>query len=333
MPAAKYSLKQPQEKHRFKAALKELPATDWTEKSEQYCDYRLDGKASGGWLRAKQFTNGTLYLEASNEELLAVMTTLLAHDSIPATAKQPSLLQVNGSASELSVDRSSAKEKSSGLLDVKGTYIGTDESGKGDYFGPLVIAGVMVTEETSALLREVGVMDSKLLKDGRIETVYQQIIQIVGEKSLSVVEMGPAKYNELYERFKSGGKNLNHLLAWGHATVIENLVVRFPECQQAIADQFGNERYILSQLKEKGKGITLHQTHRAEANIGVAAASIVARYRFVKRLKYLSGQFGVTLPLGAGPQVKTAARQLVNVHGQASLKEVAKLHFKTTQEL
>jgi ribonuclease HIII len=334
VPAAKYSLKQSQEKNRFKEALKELPATEWTEKSEQYCDYRLDGKASKGWLRAKQFSNGTLYLEASTDELLAAMTTLLEVGHVSAQPKQPALLHatpnLNGSESGI---KASGREKSSGLLDVQGDYIGTDESGKGDYFGPLVIAGVMVTEHTSAVLRELGVMDSKKLNDVRIEAIYQQILQVVGEKALSVVEIGPAKYNELYERFKSGGKNLNHLLAWGHATVIENLVVRFPECRQAIADQFGNERYILSQLKEKGKGITLYQTHRAEANIGVAAASIVARYRFTRKLKQLSAQFGVSLPLGAGPQVKTAARRLIESQGRPTLSEVAKLHFKTTQEL
>jgi ribonuclease HIII len=331
VPAAKYSLKQTQEKARFKDALKALPATDWTEKTEQYCDYRLDGKAGAGWLRAKQFTNGTLYLEASTDQLLESMTALLSSGqtavSKPKPAGQQALFQPASNGNQ------SKAEKSSGLLAIEGAYIGTDESGKGDYFGPLVIAGVFVTEQTAAILKELGVMDSKKLTDVRIETVYRQILDTVGEKAVAVVEIGPAKYNELYDRFKSGGKNLNHLLAWGHATAIENLLVRFPECRQAIADQFGNERYILSQLKEKGKGITLHQTHRAEANIGVAAASIVARYRFTKKLKQLSAQYGVTLPLGAGPHVKAVARQFMNAQGRAALVNVAKLHFKTTQEL
>lgn len=320
VPTAKYSLKQPQEKNRFKNALKALPATDWTEKTEQYCDYRLDGKTSSGWLRAKQFTNGTLYLEASSEPLLSAMTALLSSSS---QAEQSNVAK--GSPSK--------PGKPSGLLSVEGAYIGTDESGKGDYFGPLVVAGVMVTEQTSALLQETGVMDSKKLTAAQINTVYHQILEIVGEQAIAVIEIGPAKYNELYDRLKSGGKNLNHLLAWGHAVAIEKLLVLFPDCTQAIADQFGDERYILSQLKEKGKGITLHQTHRAEANIGVAAASIVARYRFTRKLKQLSAQYGVNLPLGAGPQVKTAARQLIQAQGQATLAQVAKLHFKTTQEL
>lgn len=328
MPAAKYTLKQSGEKQRFKTALQALPGTDWIEKPEQYCDYRLDGKCAGGWLRAKQFTNGTLYLEASADDLLAKMTALLAgQGQVAVLPKQPAL--ANGAAGSLP----KKAEKTSGLLDVKGAYIGTDESGKGDYFGPLVVAGVLVNDQTAAILSELGVMDSKKLNEAKIELAYRDILRVVGEDAISVVEMGPAKYNQLYDKFKSGGKNLNHLLAWGHATVIENLLGSFPDCRQAIADQFGNERYILSQLKEKGKGITLHQTHRAEANVGVAAASIVARYRFTRKLRQLSARLGVELPLGAGPQVKVKARQLTEKHGRPALGEVAKLHFKTTDEL
>ena len=175
--------------------------------------------------------------------------------------------------------------------------------------------------------------DSKALSAKNISTLAQQIFDTVGENAICVVEMGPKKYNELYDRFKQSGKNLNHLLAWGHATAIETLLTRFPACQQAISDQFGNERYIVSQLKEKGKGITLHQTPRAEANTGVAAASIIARNHFVKKMQSLSNRFGVDLPLGANPRVKNQARVFIEEHGREALCEVAKLHFKTTQEL
>lgn len=329
MPAAKYSLKQPQQKKNFKNALQSLPGTSWSEKSEQYCDYRLDGKNAGGWLRAKQFTNGTLYLEASSDNLLDAMTTLLG--------ETPSSTKPTGQQTRLSSTSKSAKitsaTKSSGLIDIKSCYIGTDESGKGDYFGPLVIAGVMVNDDTMAQLTQLGVMDSKKLTDATIGKMYRGLMEIVGESAIAVVDIGPAKYNELYERLKSGGKNLNHLLAWGHAVAIEKLLEQFPDCNQAIADKFGDERYILSQLKEKGKGITLHQTPRAEANVGVAAASIVARYRFTQHIKKLSQQFEIELPLGANPIVKQRARAFISKHGKDALRQVAKLHFKTTQEL
>lgn len=329
MPAAKYSLKQPQQKKSFRQALESLPGASWSEKSEQYCDYRLDGKASGGWLRAKQFTNGTLYLEASSDALLDTMTALLGESPTASAASQRTLLKTNGA--KTTVQKTTAK--SSGLIDIQGCYIGTDESGKGDYFGPLVIAGVLVTDETIPQLTQLGVMDSKKLTDATIGKMYRGLVEIVGEDAIAVVEIGPAKYNELYERLKGGGKNLNHLLAWGHAVAIETLLERYPDCNQAIADKFGDERYILSQLKEKGKGITLHQTPRAEANVGVAAASIVARYRFTGRMKKLSEQFEIQLPLGANPVVKQRARALISRHGREALGQVAKLHFKTTTEL
>lgn len=334
VPTAKYTLKPQPDRERFKRALLALGGCAWTEKPEQYCDYRLDGQASTGWLRAKQFSNGTLYLEASTDGLLAQMTDLLgghAPASPPASSTrsvQPSLLGATATGSSRS-----GSGKPSGLLNVTGTYIGTDESGKGDYFGPLVIAGVLVTDQTVPVLIELGVMDSKKLTDQKIGGLYRDIISVVGEKALNVVEIGPAKYNELYDRFKRSGRNLNHLLAWGHATVIENLAVRFPECTQVIADQFGNERYIQSQLKEKGRGVALYQTHRAEANVGVAAASIVARYRFVQKLRQLSTQYDIVLPLGASALVKQRAKEFVRQHGRDTLGQVAKLHFKTTQEL
>ncbi|HEY9745862.1 MAG TPA: ribonuclease HIII, partial [Oculatellaceae cyanobacterium] len=178
-----------------------------------------------------------------------------------------------------------------------------------------------------------GVMDSKKLTDAKIEALHRQIIEIVGEDALEAVVIGPAKYNELYQRLKSRSKNLNHLLAWGHAVVMEKLLARHPECQQAIADQFGDERYILTQLKEKGMSLTLYQTPRAEENVGVAAASVVARYRFTQKMKQLSDQFGVSLPFGASPIVKKTARDFIARHGRDALAEVAKLHFKTTTEL
>ncbi len=327
MPAAKYSLKPPEARRRFKQALLALSGTDWAEKAEQYCDYRLDGKAGGGWLRAKQFTNGTLYLEASTDALLADMAALLENgaagvSALPVAPRQPA---ARPSAPAAGTTR--------GLLEITGTYIGTDESGKGDYFGPLVVAGVVVDDKTAAILRELGVCDSKKLNDRQIGELQRQIIEVVGAKAVNTVEIGPAKYNELYARFKSGGKNLNHMLAWGHATVIENLLTRFPDCRQVIADQFGSEHYIQRQLKEKGKQIELFQTPKAEANVGVAAASIVARHHFVKKMGQLSERFGMPLSFGASSQVKAQAQAIIAAHGREALKEVAKLHFKTTEQL
>ncbi len=319
--AQKLKIASPREKSNIKTGLLALSGIQWEEKPEQYCDYRLDGRGPEGWLRVKQYTNGTLYIEASAMALMSRLVAFIPGIEAPIT---------NGTGGGAAT---SVSAKPSGKLDIQGAYVGTDESGKGDFFGSLVIAGVYVTEETIPILIELGVMDSKKLTDKTMAGLAMDIVQVVGEQAISCVELAPKRYNELYQEFKQNGKNLNHLLAWGHATVIENLLIANPECMQAVADQFGNERYILSQLKEKGKQIKLYQTPRAEANVGVAAASIIARNRFVQRMERLNQDFGLPFSKGANPIVKNQARAFLQKFGRGRLNEIAKLHFKTANEL
>lgn len=201
--------------------------------------------------------------------------------------------------------------------------IGIDESGKGDYFGPLVIAAVFVDQTTQRELALMQVRDSKKISDGRILEMAPDIRQICPH---SLIAIGPQKYNELYAKIK----NLNRLLAWGHARALEN-VLQQVECSLAISDQFGDEQLILNALQEKGKQITLEQRPKAESDLAVAAASIVARAEFLIRLRRLSEEVGTTLPKGASATVELAAKMVVKKHGQERLATVAKLHFKTTQ--
>ena len=203
------------------------------------------------------------------------------------------------------------------------TRIGIDESGKGDYFGPLVIAAVFVDATTQGELRLMEVRDSKKISDGRVLEMAPDIKTICPH---SVIAIGPQKYNELYTKIK----NLNRLLAWGHAKALENLLERVT-CERAISDQFGDERLILNALQEKGRTIVLEQRTKAESDLAVAAASILARAEFLLRLKRLSSEVGTTLPKGASPAVELAAKMIVKKHGQDRLGLVAKLHFKTTQ--
>ena len=144
----------------------------------------------------------------------------------------------------------------------------------------------------------------------------------------SIIAIGPQRYNELYAKIH----NLNRLLAWGHAKALETLLDRV-SCERAIADQFGDERLILNALQEKGRTITLEQRHKAESDLAVAAASILARAEFLQRLKRLSDEIGTTLPKGASPAVELAGRMIVKKHGEERLGSVAKLHFKTTIDL
>lgn len=201
--------------------------------------------------------------------------------------------------------------------------IGIDESGKGDYFGPLVIAAVFVDATTQGELALMAVRDSKKLSDGRILEMALDIRAICPH---SLIAIGPPKYNELYAKIK----NLNRLLAWGHAKALENLLGRV-SCERAISDQFGDTQLILNALQEKGRRIVLEQRTKAESDLAVAAASIVARAEFLMRLKRLSDEVGTTLPKGASPAVELAAKMVVKKHGQERLSTVAKLHFKTTK--
>jgi ribonuclease HIII len=201
--------------------------------------------------------------------------------------------------------------------------IGIDESGKGDYFGPLVIAAVFVDATTQGELTLMNVRDSKKISDGRILEMAPDIRTICPH---SIISIGPQRYNELYTKIR----NLNRLLAWGHAKALETLLDRV-SCGRAIADQFADERLILNALQEKGRTIVLEQRHKAESDLAVAAASIVARAEFLLRLKRLSDEIGTTLPKGASPAVELAGRMIVKKHGEERLGSVAKLHFKTTQ--
>lgn len=208
------------------------------------------------------------------------------------------------------------------------SYIGTDESGKGDYFGPLVIAGVYLDPEAEKQLKDAGVKDSKKLSDGRVMELAVTIRSRLDKMRYSVVAIGPEKYNELYGKMG----NLNRLLAWGHARSIENILASV-SCRSVISDQFGDESYIKRALLEKGKKVDLVQMPKAEEHTAVAAASILAREAFLLRLSALGKELGIELPKGASAEVENAATRIVQKHGMGALTKYAKLHFKTTKKI
>jgi len=207
--------------------------------------------------------------------------------------------------------------------------IGTDESGKGDYFGPLVSAGVYVDERSVKDLIGCGIKDSKKLSDSKNLELARKVIKICKGR-FAIIEISPEKYNDLYEQFKKEKKNLNTLLAWGHAKAIEEILSKV-NCKTAIADQFADESFILGKLQEKGKKIKLIQMHKAEQNTAVAAASILARARFLEKLSKLSNEYKIDLPKGASQKVVENAKKVVDMYGEKTLRKVAKLHFKTTK--
>lgn len=209
--------------------------------------------------------------------------------------------------------------------------IGTDESGKGDYFGPLVSAAVYVDEASAKELAICGVVDSKNLSDRRNLELARRVAGITSGR-FAIIEVSPERYNSLYEQFKKEKKSLNTLLAWGHAKAMEEVLTKV-DCKVAIADQFADERVILDKLQEKGKSLQLIQMPKAEQNIAVAAASVMARARFLEKLEKLSSEFKIKLPKGASQMVIEVGKKLVDIHGKEFLRKVAKLHFKTTKQI
>lgn len=209
-------------------------------------------------------------------------------------------------------------------------HIGVDESGKGDLFGPLVIAGVYVDGSTARALQQLGVMDSKRIgSDQRIEQLARAIRSVPG-LVFEIVQINPGKYNELYAKFG----NLNRLLAWGHAKVIEVLLERVPDCPRALSDQFANPAVLQRALQTKGRSIELIQRTKAESDLAVAAASILARERFVRWLNETGKDLtGTAFPKGVSPLVKEAAKRLLQNKDDSFLAEVAKMHFKTADEI
>ena len=126
---------------------------------------------------------------------------------------------------------------------------------------------------------------------------------------------------------------MNRLLAWGHARVIENICENH-DCDYALSDQFGDESLIKNALMKNGQNIELRQMVRAEsADVAVAAASVLARAAYVKKMEQMSGEYGITFPKGCAQQVKDAAKVFIEKYGKGRLQEVCKTHFKTFNEV
>lgn len=207
-------------------------------------------------------------------------------------------------------------------------HFGIDESGKGDFFGPLVIAGVHLNGEKTKILRGAGVTDSKrITSDARIRELAGAIRKS-GTRS-EVILIPPPRYNELIAKMG----NVNRLLAWGHARTIENLCEAEPLCTRAVSDQFANPAVLRRALQEKGRKIELIQRTKAESDPAVAAASILAREAFIDWLERGSREAGVVLPRGASKAVILAGQEIADRSGKAALGRFAKLHFRTMESI
>ncbi len=208
-------------------------------------------------------------------------------------------------------------------------HFGIDESGKGDFFGPLVIAGVYTDGEITRHLISSGITDSKKIGTPARIRQLAAVIRATPGIAHQVISIGPQRYNEVYASFK----NLNRMLAWGHATIIEKLAALRPDCPRALSDQFARAEVLQSALKKKQITLMLDQRTKGESDTAVAAASILARERFIDWMDATSKNLGYTLPLGASAAVVAAGKRLVAEKGPEALTQAAKLHFKTTGQV
>ncbi|MFA3783792.1 ribonuclease HIII [Melioribacteraceae bacterium 4301-Me] len=204
-------------------------------------------------------------------------------------------------------------------------YIGSDESGKGDFFGPLVTAAFYVNELSKKELLKLGVRDSKDVSDTQISFIANQIKKRFSD-DFEIVIITPLKYNELYKSFK----NLNKILNWSHSKAIENLLKR-KKCSYIITDKFSNENLQLS-FSNEFNNIEFFQFQKAEKYIGVAAASILARNR-VNSWFEEQKKNGLELPKGSSESVEKIAKDIVLKYGKDKLSELAKEHFKITSKV
>lgn len=250
---------------------------------------------------ATLYTSGKLVVQGSDPEgFLARWTDL------DVSAEAP-----GGTGGPGSADRVAALDEPT---------VGSDETGKGDYFGPLVVAAVRVEPGQAAALQSAGVTDSKRLTDGtalRLATAIRRLPH-------AVRRLDPADYNRAHAR----RRNLNPMLADLHAQAIA-AVAR--DGDRVLVDRFADEEVMRTALA--GEDVRLEQAPRAERNPAVAAASVLARAEFLLALRELSAEWDVELRKGAGEPTDAAGARFVRAHGEEALEHVAKLHFKNTAKV
>ncbi len=206
-------------------------------------------------------------------------------------------------------------------------YIGSDETGKGEWYGPLVIVGTCLTADQITELRKIGVRDSKTLPIEKIFELAEKMLELDIPRISRVLL--PEKYNKLYEEFKSEGKNLNDLLAWAHSEIIKDLIEKFGSTNiEVVIDKFDfrkTDSRLSARWRERRidqSKIEVIQKSKGESEIPVAAASVIAKSIFEKEVAMLSNKFHIDL--------KTISPE--NVPKDA-LTLVAKTHFQNIRKL
>ncbi len=211
-------------------------------------------------------------------------------------------------------------------------WIGSDECGKGDYFGSLVVAAFAMDADQESDIRSLGVLDSKKLTDTRIKTIAHALYERYPERIACIV-IKPLRYNEIMADMQGRGKNLNDLLAWQHGTAILELLGRIPLVQGVLADQFSPRKPVRQYLLGKEVAVPVEERVKGESDPAVAAASVIARYQFLQSRQAMDRHYRMKFPLGSGKNVLHPAKAFADKFGWDRLAEVAKLHFITSRSV
>lgn len=266
-------------------------------------------------------------LDADGYEFRAVPHAIYSYSKpgIVATCYKSHKLVLQGAELNIFLEQYLGQNINNPTDAVDDERIGSDEAGKGDYFGPLVVAAVYVAKKDITRLRNIGVADSKVLSD---ETIARIAAAIEISTPHSILSLMPPEYNK---RQRETG-NVNKLLGQLHGEVILNLIQATP-CRRVLTDQFGDIEHVRRGLGVRAGDVQLETRPRAEAHVAVAAASILARNAFVRGIQQLSDECGIDLPKGAGDPVERILPKVVAVLGREKLGSVAKLHFRTTEKI
>lgn len=211
-------------------------------------------------------------------------------------------------------------------------WIGSDECGKGDYFGSLVVAAFALDADSVQDIRSLGVSDSKKLTDAQIKTIAHNLYERYSERIACIV-IKPLRYNEIMADMQSRKENLNDLLAWQHGTAILELLNKVPLVQGVLVDQFSRSKKVSQYLRGKELAIPVEERPKAEADPAVAAASVIARYQFLQSRQAMDRHYQMKFPLGSGKNVLQPAKAFADKFGWDRLAEVAKLHFVTSRDV
>ena len=208
-------------------------------------------------------------------------------------------------------------------------HAGLDESGKGDFFGPLIATTVIADEAAVRSWMDEGIKDSKSVSSDRAIKGLAAKIRKTPGVVIKTTFAGMPKYNELYHKFDS---NVNKLLAWFHARACMDALAE-KQVPWGLLDQFSKQPLVQNQIKGKVGDFDLQMRTKAESDPVVAAASIIARSVYVNQMEKLSEQAGIQLPKGASAAVKEAAKHIISQQGPSALRNYAKMHFKTASEV